>query len=290
MRISLITGASSGLGREFALIADRSGKYDEIWAVARRKDRLEALAKECETPVRALSIDLSQADGIDALESELARAKEACAKTTAAGSSVGPVGQAAEKAAEEAPARSDSDGFVVGQLINAAGFAKLGTFESVSRKDRDGMIDLNCRALVDITAAVVPYMAKGSRIIEVASMAGFLPLPHLNIYAATKAFVVSYTRSLRWELAGTGIHATALCPQWMRTEFESVSRQTQRKNDVRHQQPSISPRRAARWSLIVNACNLPVATCGLYAFVVRVVAKVIPNPILMAFWEGFRRI
>ncbi len=264
MRVALVTGASSGIGREFARLADGSGRYDQIWAVARRRDRLEQLAAECSTEVRPFALDLTLPRSVDALGQALSRERE---RLAAAG-----------------------DDLTVGLLVNAAGFARLGTFDSVSREDRDAMIDLNCRALTDLTAACVPFMTRGSRIIEVASMAGFLPLPHLNVYAATKAYVVSYTRSLRWELAGSGIHATALCPQWARTEFERVSRETARPQDVRHQWPSVSPRRVARWTMAVNACNLPVATCGLYAFVVRLAAKIIPNPVLMAFWELFRRL
>ena len=75
-----------------------------------------------------------------------------------------------------------------------------------------------------MTRATLPYMERGSRIIQVASAAAFTPLPHMNVYAATKSFVLHYTRALRWELHGTGITATALCPTWVKTGFEKVAR------------------------------------------------------------------
>ena len=144
--------------------------------------------------------------------------------------------------------------------------------------------------MVDLTRVCVPYMARGSRLIETVSMASFQPLPHLNVYAATKAFMLSYTRSLRWELGGTGIHATALCPGWVKTEFAQVSQQTAASDAVRHQAPAISAKRAVRWSLFVNRINFPVATCGLYAWITRVFSKFVPHPVVMLFWEGIRRV
>lgn len=96
------------------------------------------------------------------------------------------------------------------------------------------MIDLNCRGLVDMTHATLPYMGRGAHIVQVASAAAFVPLPHMNVYAATKAFVLRYTRALRWELHGTGITATALCPTWVKTGFEKVARESGGGSDVHH--------------------------------------------------------
>ena len=95
---------------------------------------------------------------------------------------------------------------------------------------------LNCRGLVDMTRATLPYMERGSRIIQVASAAAFTPLPHMNVYAATKSFVLHYTRALRWELHGTGITATALCPTWVKTGFEKVARTSGGGHDVGREQ------------------------------------------------------
>lgn len=267
MRIAIITGASSGLGREFALHADKNQKFDSIWVIARRTERLEALAAECLTPVRIIPLDLSDKESIKQLSALL------------------------EEAAKDNQKKgNDSEGFSVGLLVNAAGLGKFGTYRDISQEEVDAMIDINCRAAVDITQVAITYMERGSRIIEVASCAGFQPLPGLNVYAATKAFLLSYTRSLRWELSGTGIHATALCPLWMKTEFIETARDTANGTTVRHPFPLISAKRAVTWSSFINACNLPVATGSVITFAQRILAKIIPNPLLMAAWEGIRRI
>jgi len=196
MRIAIITGASSGLGREYALRADREHAYSEIWVIARRTDRLEELADECETPVRPISLDLSKPQSTRILSKLLGGVEE-------------PV-------------------FEVGLLVNAAGFGKFGTYRDITQDETDAMIDLNCRALADITQAVLPYMDRGARIMQIASCAAFQPLPGLNLYAATKAFVLSYTRALRFELRGRDIRATAVCPYWIKTEFVKVARHAER--------------------------------------------------------------
>lgn len=258
MRIAIITGASSGLGREYALRADREHAYSEIWVIARRTDRLEELADECETPVRPISLDLSKPQSTRILSKLLGGVEE-------------PV-------------------FEVGLLVNAAGFGKFGTYRDITQDETDAMIDLNCRALADITQAVLPYMDRGARIMQIASCAAFQPLPGLNLYAATKAFVLSYTRALRFELRGRGIRATAVCPYWIKTEFVKVARDTQNGTTVKHPWPQLNPKHVAAWSTWVNKANYPVATCCLIGFLMRICSKIIPAPVIMWIWEGIRRI
>ena len=126
MRIALITGASSGLGREYARWASDHGDYDQIWAVARRRERLEKLASELSTPVRLVPLDLTEKSSITQLKGLL---DEAAVQDTARG----------EK-------------FSVGLLVNAAGLGKFGTYADMTCEEVDTMVDLNCRALVDVTA------------------------------------------------------------------------------------------------------------------------------------------
>ena len=152
------------------------------------------------------------------------------------------------------------------------------------------MIDLNCRTLVDLTQAAIPFMTHGSRILEFASSAAFQPLPGLAVYAASKSFVLSYTRALRWELVGRGIHVTAVCPIWIKTEFIKVARDTENGKTVKHPWPQLSPKLVARWSNFVNKVNYPVATCSIFAFLMRIAGKIIPAPIIMGIWEGLRRV
>ena len=102
--------------------------------------------------------------------------------------------------------------------------------------------------------------------------------------------MLSYTRALRRELPHRGIYVTAVCPTWVKTEFIKVARDTKNGTTVQHPWPQISAERVARWSMFVNRCNYPVATCGVIAFLMRVFCKVIPAPVIMWIWEGLRRI
>lgn len=254
-RIAIVTGASSGLGLEFARQIDARGEVDEIWLIARNQEKLEAVAAQLHTPAIAVPADLSSSADIATV---------------------------AQKVAE--------DGLVVRYLVNAAGFGRFGAWHDISEADEEGMIDLDCRGLVSMTRACLPSMERGSHIIEVASAAAFTPLPYMNVYAACKAFVLRYTRALRWELHGTGITATALCPTWVKTGFEHEARKSKGGRDVRHllfaQEPSTVVRRAledSRMHFAVSCASLPSA--GL-----RVVGKVVPDAVIMAAWNLIRKL
>lgn len=183
MKIAIVTGASSGLGREFVKQLDHRG-YDSIWVVARRKALLENLAGEVRTPLRMLALDLQQAESFCELSNLLK---------------------------EERPE--------VSMLVNGSGFGKFGDYAQVPLEDCLDMIDLNCRALVRMTQLILPYMQQGGQIIQVSSLSAFQPVPYLNVYAATKAFVLRYAQALNAEVHHRGIHVMALCPGWIKTEF-----------------------------------------------------------------------
>lgn len=252
MEIAIITGASSGIGREFARIAALSGEVDEIWAVARRADRLEELAQELKIPVRPLCLDLGDASS-------------------------------AEKLAELLHAEKPN----VRALVNAAGFAKFGTCSDITRAENDGMIEVNVRALVDVTTACLPYMERGARIIEIASCAGFLPLPGMNVYAASKAFVLRYTRGLRRELFGRGLRVTALCPGWVKTEFVDVARDTENGKTVKHYYLAATPKFIASYAWKTNGINMAVASCPPHIIGLRLFCKISPDWLSMTFWKLF---
>ena len=172
--IALITGASSGLGQEIVRQLHRE-KYGEIWAVARRRERLLALQELTEIPVRAIPLDLTDESAIGELEALLG---------------------------EEKPR--------ISLLVNAAGFGKIGNYAEVPRRDSDRMIDLNCRAAVDLCTLAIPYMGRGSHIMNICSTAGFQPFPQLNVYAASKAFLYRYSRALRFDDSSKGLWLGAL--------------------------------------------------------------------------------
>lgn len=254
-RIAIITGASSGLGREFAIQLDGMQVVDEFWLIARGKTALEQLADRLNTPVRPISADLTikaQVDGI------------------------------ARMLDEERPR--------VTYLVNAAGFGKFGDWRSISDEAVDSMIDLNCKALVDMTRIVLLHMERGGRIVQVASAAAFAPLPQMNVYAATKAFVLRYTRALRWELHGSGITVSALCPTWVKTGFEKVARDSGDGNAVGHLLGAQDAHSVVRRALMANKAHFAVACASPQSFAFRAVSKVLPDCMIMGAWNILRRI
>lgn len=164
-KIAVITGASSGMGREFVLQLDRDEQFDEIWVIARRAERLESLRSEVRTALRPLPMDLTDAASFTRYR-ELLTAEQPN----------------------------------VAVLVNCSGYGKFGRHDTISLEETLGMIDLNCRALVAMTQLTLPHMTTGSRIYELDSLSAFQPVPYLNVYAASKAFVLSYSRGLNIEL------------------------------------------------------------------------------------------
>lgn len=186
-RIAIVTGASSGLGREFVKQLDTGavGELDEIWVVARRADRLEALCRTCDTPARPFCLDLTDPISFDVIEGALA----------------------------ETPTAE------IALLINNAGFGTFGPIAAQKPSDGANMAKLLMVAPVELIYRTLPYYRAGSRVINVASVAAFLPQPKLAVYSAAKRFILDLSRSLNTELGEADIHVTALCPKFMRTEF-----------------------------------------------------------------------
>lgn len=256
MKIAVVTGASSGLGRELTLQLARTEKHlDEIWVIARRRDRLEALRPLCPVPLRVLPLDLTAPGAADALEAGLAAA---------------------------APE--------VAVLVNAAGFGRMGDWQAVTRRDSAAMIQLNCQAAVEVTQICLPYMGPGGRILEICSTSAFQPFPYLNVYAATKAFLYHYSLALGRELRSRRITVTAVCPYWIRdTEFIPVARQGESQS-VRHFPLASTARRVAVRALLDSRHGRAVSTPGPVCTVHRAAAKCLPSGALMTLWEGLRRL
>lgn len=185
--IAIVTGASSGLGREFVRLLD-SGRFegiDEIWAVARRADRLDALVRTTSLPVRPICLDLCDPMSFDLIEGTLAETPHARVRL----------------------------------LINNAGFGTFGAFREAGKTDAGRMCALLAAAPVELMYRTLPYMSAGSRIVNIASVAAFTPQPGLAVYSAAKRFLLDLSRSLDAELGEVGIHVTAVCPKFMKTEF-----------------------------------------------------------------------
>ena len=199
MNIAIVTGASSGMGREFVLQLGDYVQVDEIWAIARRTEQLETLAGQVDIPVRPISLDLLDNASFDRLEALLA---------------------------EEKPN--------IKLLVNAAGFGKFGAYSQIPIRDDARMIDLNCKALVLITRLALPYMHGGSHILQLDSLSAFQPVPYITTYGASKAFVLSYSRSMNQELKKDGIRMMAMNPGWVKTEFFNHAFQTNSGGEVQY--------------------------------------------------------
>lgn len=188
---ALVTGASSGLGAEFA--RQLSPVASTLILVARRADRLDELKKELNRPgltIHCRKVDLGSETEVDELISWL-----------------------------------DLTGLKVSFLVNNAGLGDHGRFETGDWKRAREIINVNIAALTRLTHALLPGLRAQTRaaILNVSSIASMLPIPKLSVYAATKAYVTSFTEALRAELRGSGVRVTVLCPGPVPTEFGTVA-------------------------------------------------------------------
>lgn len=182
MNIAIISGASSGMGLEFAKLVDKEN-LDEIWLIARSEEKLLLLSSELNTKTKILSYDLCDFSCFEKIE------------------------------------KLFFDDINIKYLICSAGIGFNGKVENISSSNIEKMISLNCTALSVLTRICLPYMKKDSRIIEISSGAGFMPQPNFSVYAATKAYVISFSRALRQELKPKKISVTAVCPGPVDTQF-----------------------------------------------------------------------
>lgn len=189
--LAVVTGASSGIGAELAFQLATSGI--RVLAVARRSDRLDQLAARARSKsiatIHTLALDLT--------------ATNATAQVAYAARSLGGADW----------------------LVNDAGINSFGSFRDSNPEAITQMIRLNCEALVGMTHALLPAMLERGRgvVLNVSSVAGFVPTPFMAVYGATKAFVLSYSEALRAELRGTGVSVTALCPGPVSTDIYALS-------------------------------------------------------------------
>lgn len=248
MKVAIITGASSGLGREFALhVAKMYENIDEIWLVARRSERLGALAGEITSKkCRPVALDLCAEGAIENLEKMIAESSAS-----------------------------------VGLLINNAGCGKLGNVADMSVESQTGMVDLNIKALTAITTIALKHMERGAEIINVCSIAAFAPNARLTVYSSTKAYVLSYTKGLREELKPLGINCCCVCPGPMRTEFLEVANITKGVSKTFDTLPYCNASTVAEKTLKASKRHRCVYTNKLFYKFYRLLAKLLPHGIIM---------
>ncbi|MBQ3356111.1 MAG: SDR family NAD(P)-dependent oxidoreductase [Oscillospiraceae bacterium] len=249
MRIAIVTGASSGMGREFVLQLPSWEQFDELWVIARRADRLEALKEGYPFPIRPISLDLTAQESLEHYRALLDAAKPE-----------------------------------VALLANVSGFGKFGRYDQIPLEDSLNMIDLNCKALVAVTELTLPYMKRGAHILMLDSLSAFQPVPYLNIYASTKAFVLSYSRSLNRELKPRGIRVMAVSPGWVKTEF--FDRATVTSNDaVTYYNRWYEPKDVMKTAL--RDLYRSRKDVSIHGFPVRMqvrMVKLLPHSLIMNIW------
>lgn len=188
-KIAVVTGASSGMGREFALQIDKCFKsIDEIWLIARRRERLFDLREEINKPCMIIDEDITD----DTFSYKFAKMLK-------------------------------QEDVGIKMLVNCAGYGIIGPIEDAAHDVTIGMVKTNCAGLTSLISLSVPYMLKNSRIINIASSAAFLPQPDFAVYAATKSYVLSLSRALVYEFKKKDIFVTAVCPGPVATDFFTIA-------------------------------------------------------------------
>lgn len=189
MKIAVVTGASAGIGREFVYSIDKRELFDEIWVIARRTERLEELKTRCRNKIRPLSLDLTDMKDIEKYAKML-----------------------------------EDENAELGLLVNAAGCGVFGPFEQKDLGSQLNSVQLNSLALTSMCHVSLPFMKSGDRIINIGSNSAWQPVPYMAIYAASKSYVLSFSRALGRELRKRGVHVLCVCPGWIKTEFQAKAK------------------------------------------------------------------
>ena len=246
MQIAVVTGATSGMGRELVLQLSDHFPFDEVWVIGRRMQRLKELQKQTRITLRPFCLDLTRKEDLLSLEQAL---KES--------------------------------GGEVKFLVNAAGYGKIGPVGTASFEEEMGMVRLNCESLCAVTRMVLPYMPHNSRIIQFASAAAFLPQPDFAVYAATKSFVLSYSRALGEELRDRDIYVTAVCPGPVKTEFFDLA-ETTGQIPLYKRLVMANSRHVVRKALYDSILGRPVSVYGLTMKAFRLLSKIAPHSLLLS--------
>lgn len=251
MKIGIVTGASSGLGKEFVKQMEHLYKeLDEIWVIARRRERLEELKSCMFANVRILEGNLCQ----NSIYEEISVLLK-----------------------EKTPN--------IRMLVNAAGFGKIGEVKKLSTEEQLDMIELNCKALTHMTKLCIPYMTKGSRIVNIASAAAFCPQPSFSVYAATKSYVLSFSRSLRSELSSDEIFVTTVCPGPVETEFFDVA--GQREQNQMKAAVTVKPEAVVKQALLDARDGKELSVYGAAMKGAEAATKLLPHSVILKVMKKF---
>lgn len=245
MNIAVISGASSGIGYEIARELDKLS-LDELWLVSSSKEKLLNTSAILNTKSRIFALDLSQNESFNVISSKL-KEENPCIK----------------------------------YLVCSAGVGYNGNFESLSLEQISKMIDINAISLTQLTKLCLPYTSSGSRIIEIASSAGFMPQPYFSVYSATKSYVITFSRALREDLKKQKVYVTAVCPGPVDTPFFSGLENVKEYKKKYAISPSKVAKGAIKASIRKKALYVPTFSMKM----VHLASKFIPTSIIMKFYK-----
>jgi len=247
---ALITGASAGIGCEFA--RQLAGRAQSLILVARREERLSELCDELTGNHPGLTVHIRKID------------------------------LASLSQVEELIAWLEREKIDVDLLINNAGLGDLGPFATSDPARNEEMMLVNMVALTSLTRRLLPQMIAKKRgaILNVSSSAGFLPIPGFAIYAATKAYVTSFSEALRGELRGTGLTVCALCPGPVHTEFQQAAKRPGGRIENGPEFVHVPVERVVRDTLAAIEADRPLVIPGFLMKLGMFLVRMTPMPIL----------
>ena len=239
--IAIVTGATGDIGEEF--VKSLLAETDQVWAVGRSENKLTSLKGKYGDKIVPVRVDLSDRDDIFSF---------------------------CEKIESEKPE--------IRYLVNNAGVAKMKPVSEFTLEEISDMLDINDKAATLICRACIPYMVKGSYILNVASASAFQPNPYIALYSASKAYLLSFTRSLNVE--NENITCTAVCPGWVDTKMLPKQRDGK---DIRY--PGMTPASKVV-DVALKDCHKgkDVSVCSFYFRYMRFLSKVTPHSIAMKMW------
>ena len=239
--IAVITGATGDIGEEF--VRKLISEVDSVWAVGRNENKLAALRDSYGNKIIPVKADLSDREELSGF----------CRKI-------------------------ESEKPIIKYLVNNAGVAKMKPVSEFSLEEISDMLDINDKAATLICRACIPYMMKDSYILNVASASAFQPNPYIALYSASKAYLLSFTRSLNVE--NENITCTAVCPGWVDTQMLPKKNQGR---DIKY--PGMTPASKVV-EVALKDCHKgkDVSVCSFYFKYMRFLSKVTPHSIAMKMW------
>ena len=243
-KIAIVTGASGGIGKEFVCELMKED-IDKIWVVGRNAERLSLLQKQYGDKIVCVCKDLTDSQDLLSIEALLVE-----------------------------------QNVIISYLINNAGIAQMKPSKDLQPQEIEKTILLNCYAPVVLTNLCLPFMKKGSIVMNISSASAFQPVPYINLYAATKSFEKSYSLALNEELKNLGINVIAVCPSWVDTDMlirEIHGKKVKFPGIVTPKQVVIKAMEDAKMGKELSICSIYVKCQYFYA-------KFMPRQWIMKIW------